>query len=222
MHSSGGFELTKLIYTRLEDNNLISHRGDRSMVMHDNKTLSTPPPLPTRLPLASCRPWSVTPCAKNGDRRGRWDDWHEARSFTAPHSLPRNPPSFPPWRSRPVGGWGCWPSIPRCPKLSTARRTWQACGPVRRRTHATSRTNVPGILLATDATVTPMFVEGCSPLEELSVFHPKKLIIMKKNWWSALMAYSRCIHRMIYTAQQEEGLEVLPRFSSPLFVVTKA
>ena len=36
------------------------------------------------------------------------------------------------------------------------------------------------------------------------------------------MAYSRCIHRMIYTAQQEEGLEVLPRFSSPLFVVTKA
>ena len=28
MHSAG-LELTKLIYTRLEDNNLIRHRGDR-------------------------------------------------------------------------------------------------------------------------------------------------------------------------------------------------
>ena len=60
MHS-GGFELTKLTYTRLEDN-LIRHRGDRP---------STPPPPPKTMAHAVTRP-RPTPRLQRRGRRGAY------------------------------------------------------------------------------------------------------------------------------------------------------
>ena len=67
---SGGLELTKLTYTRLEDN-LIRHRGDRMIGTHESTgpachhhSLLTPP-LPLKLSTVGC-PWMVLSVTATG------------------------------------------------------------------------------------------------------------------------------------------------------------